>query len=160
MNKAFTPIGLIVVISSVVGGYVLEHGNLAVLWQPVELLIIGGAGLGAFIASCTPELFKSALKTMVKGILFEPLKKADYVVVLNLLNEIFAKIRKDGAIKLESHMDDPENSNIFKKYPDFMKRKEALTFLTDSFRTIISTKFLYYDLNTLLEDEVEAYLKS
>lgn len=157
MNKAFTPIGLIVVISSVVGGYVLEHGNLAVLWQPVELLIIGGAGLGAFIASCTPELFKSALKTMVKGILFEPLKKADYVVVLNLLNEIFAKIRKDGAIKLESHMDDPENSNIFKKYPDFMKRKEALTFLTDSFRTIISTKILYYDLNTLLEDEVEAY---
>ena len=64
---------------------------------------------------------------MAKGILFEPLKKADYVVVLNLLNEIFAKIRKDGAIKLESHMDDPENSNIFKKYPDFMKRKEALT---------------------------------
>ena len=54
-------------------------------------------------------------------------------------------------------MDDPENSNIFKKYPDFMKRKEALTFLTDSFRTIISTKILYYDLNTLLEDEVEAY---
>ena len=86
MNKIFTPIGLIIVISSVVGGYVLEHGNLAVLWQPVELLIIGGAGLGAFIASCTPELFKSSLKTMAKGILFEPLKNADYVVVLNLLN--------------------------------------------------------------------------
>ena len=157
MNKAFTPIGLIIVLTSVIGGYILEHGNLAVLWQPVELLIIGGAGLGAFIASCTPDIFKATMKSIKKGILFEPLKKQDYVEVLNLLNEIFAKIRKEGSIKLESHMDDPENSSIFKNYPDFMKKKEALTFLTDSFRTIITTKILYYDLNTLLEDEVEAY---
>ena len=157
MNKAFTPIGLIIVLTSVIGGYILEHGNLAVLWQPVELLIIGGAGLGAFIASCTPDIFKATMKSILKGILFEPLKKQDYVEVLNLLNEIFAKIRKEGSIKLESHMDDPENSSIFKNYPDFMKKKEALTFLTDSFRTIITTKILYYDLNTLLEDEVEAY---
>lgn len=157
MNKAFTPIGLIIVLTSVIGGYILENGNLAVLWQPVELLIIGGAGLGAFIASCTPDIFKATMKSILKGILFEPLKKQDYVEVLNLLNEIFAKIRKEGSIKLESHMDDPENSSIFKNYPDFMKKKEALTFLTDSFRTIITTKILYYDLNTLLEDEVEAY---
>ena len=157
MNKAFTPIGLIIVLTSVIGGYILEHGNLAVLWQPVELLIIGGAGLGAFIASCTPDIFKATMKSILKGILFEPLKKQDYVEILNLLNEIFAKIRKEGSIKLESHMDDPENSSIFKNYPDFMKKKEALTFLTDSFRTIITTKILYYDLNTLLEDEVEAY---
>ena len=157
MNKAFTPIGLIIVLTSVIGGYILEHGNLAVLWQPVELLIIGGAGIGAFIASCTPDIFKATMKSILKGILFEPLKKQDYVEVLNLLNEIFAKIRKEGSIKLESHMDDPENSSIFKNYPDFLKKKEALTFLTDSFRTIITTKILYYDLNTLLEDEVEAY---
>ena len=157
MNKAFTPIGLVIVLTSVIGGYILENGNLAVLWQPVELLIIGGAGLGAFIASCTPDIFKATMKSILKGILFEPLKKQDYVEVLNLLNEIFAKIRKEGSIKLESHMDDPENSSIFKNYPDFMKKKEALTFLTDSFRTIITTKILYYDLNTLLEDEVEAY---
>jgi len=157
VNKAFTPIGLIIVLTSVIGGYILENGNLAVLWQPVELLIIGGAGLGAFIASCTPDIFKATMKSILKGILFEPLKKQDYVEVLNLLNEIFAKIRKEGSIKLESHMDDPENSSIFKNYPDFMKKKEALTFLTDSFRTIITTKILYYDLNTLLEDEVEAY---
>jgi len=157
VNKAFTPIGLIIVLTSVIGGYILEHGNLAVLWQPVELLIIGGAGLGAFIASCTPDIFKATMKSILKGILFEPLTKKDYVEVLNLLNEIFAKIRKEGSIKLESHMDDPENSSIFKNYPDFMKKKEALTFLTDSFRTIITTKILYYDLNTLLEDEVEAY---
>mgnify|MGYP003388887464 FL=1 len=157
MNKAFTPIGLIIVLTSVIGGYILEHGNLAVLWQPVELLIIGGAGVGAFIASCTPDIFKATMKSILKGILFEPLTKKDYVEVLNLLNEIFAKIRKEGSIKLESHMDDPENSSIFKNYPDFMKKKEALTFLTDSFRTIITTKILYYDLNTLLEDEVEAY---
>jgi len=157
VNKAFTPIGLIIVLTSVIGGYILENGNLAVLWQPVELLIIGGAGLGAFIASCTPDIFKATMKSILKGILFEPLTKKDYVEVLNLLNEIFAKIRKEGSIKLESHMDDPENSSIFKNYPDFMKKKEALTFLTDSFRTIITTKILYYDLNTLLEDEVEAY---
>ena len=113
--------------------------------------------MGAFIASCTPHIFKSTMKCIVKGILFEPLHKANYIDVLNLLNEIFAKIRKEGAIKLEAHMDDPENSSIFKNYPEFMKKKEALTFLTDSFRTIITTKILYYDLNTLLEDEVESY---
>jgi chemotaxis protein MotA len=157
VNKAFTPIGLFIVLVSVIGGYVLEHGNLHVLWQPVELLIIGGAGLGAFIASCTPHIFKSTMKCVLKGILFEPLQKSNYIDVLNLLNEIFAKIRKEGPIKLEPHMDDPENSSIFENYPDFMNKKEALTFLTDSFRTIITTKILYYDLNTLLEAEVEAY---
>ena len=125
MNKAFTPIGLFIVLASVIGGYVLEHGNLAILWQPVELLIIGGAGLGAFIASCTPHIFKSTMKCVLKGILFEPLRKANYIDVLNLLNEIFAKIRKDGAIKLEIHMDDPENSSIFKNYPDFMQKKRS-----------------------------------
>ena len=93
MNKAFTPIGLFIVLASVIGGYVLEHGNLSVLWQPVELLIIGGAGLGAFIASCTPHIFKSTMKCIVKGISFEPLNKANYIDVLNLLNEIFAKMR-------------------------------------------------------------------
>ena len=72
MNKAFTPIGLIIVLTSVIGGYILEHGNLSVLWQPVELLIIGGAGLGAFIASCTPDIFKATMKSIKKGILFEP----------------------------------------------------------------------------------------
>ena len=89
MNKAFTPIGLTIVLISVIGGYVLEHGNLHVLWQPVELLIIGGAGLGAFIASCTPHLFKATMKCVVMWLVYEPLHKSDYIDVLNLLKEYF-----------------------------------------------------------------------
>ena len=159
MTKFFTPIGLFLVIASVITGYVAHGGDLNLLWQPTEFVIIGGAALGAFIASCTPEIFKHALHTMKKGVLYTPFVKDDYIEVLKLLNEIFAKIRKEGPIKLESHMDDPQNSSIFKKYPDFLKKTDALEFLTDSFRTIISTKILYYDLNALLEEEVEAYFE-
>tara|TARA_Y100001960_G_scaffold281575_1_gene315266 strand:+ start:794 stop:1666 length:873 start_codon:yes stop_codon:yes gene_type:complete len=159
MSKIFTPIGLILVLVSVVVGYTAHGGNLHLLWQPTEFIIIGGAAFGAFMASATPEFFKHSLHTLKEGVLFVPLEKKDYLEVLNLLNEIFAKIRKEGPLKLEGHMDDPENSSIFKKYPDFMQKKDALEFLTDSFRTIISTKIQYYDLSALLDAEIEAHFE-
>lgn len=157
MDKIFTTLGLTIVIASVIAGYTWHDGNLFLLWQPSEFLIIGGAALGAFIASSTPAFFKATLKTLVRGFTFSPLEGKDFLEILNLLNDIFGKIRKDGPIKLESHMDDPHNSSIFKKFPKILEKEEPLMFLTDSFRTIISTKILYYDLNTLLDDEIEAH---
>ena len=157
MDKIFSTLGLTIVIASVIGGYTWHDGNLLLLWQPSEFLIIGGAALGALIASSTPAFCKATWKTLVKGYVFSAPGRKDYLEILNLLNEIFGKIRKDGPIKLESHIDDPQNSSIFKKFPEFLKKEDPLIFLTDSFRTIISTKILYYDLNTLLDDEIEAH---
>ncbi len=159
MNQIFTPLGLILVFVSIIVGYTAHGGNLHILWQPTEVIIICGAALGAFLASGTPHICKKTLIVMKKGILFSPIEKEDYIEVLHLLNDIFAKSRKEGPLKLESHMDDPHESNIFQKYPNFLKKKDALEFLTDSFRTIITTKILYYDLNALLEAEIEAHFE-
>lgn len=93
-----------------------------------------------------------ALRKIIKG---KKGKEFSDMEVIILLNEIFAKVRKGGAIKLESHLDNPETSSIFTEYPNFLKRHEPLMFLTDSFRTIITAKIAYYDLNGLLEEEIE-----
>jgi len=75
MDKIFTTLGLTIVIVSVIVGYTWHDGNIFLLWQPSEFLIIGGAALGAFIASSTPAFFKATLKTLVKDILSLPLEE-------------------------------------------------------------------------------------
>ena len=127
MNQILTPLGLAIVVASIIIGYTAHGWNLAILWQPTEFIIIGGAALGAYLASSSTHILKESLYVMKKGILYSPIEKKDYIEVLHLLNDIFAKVRKEGPLKLESNMDNPNDSSIFQKYPDFLK-KLFLTF--------------------------------
>ena len=113
MGFIFSPIGLVVVVVSILGGYLLEGGNLHLLWQPAELVIIGGAAVGAFLTSGTPEICIGTLKAAKHALLYSPNEKKDYIEMILVLNQIFTKIRKEGAIKLEGDMDEPEHSKIF-----------------------------------------------
>ena len=83
--------------------------------------------------------------------------KEDYMEVIKLLNLIFTKMKKVGAIKMEGDFDDPEQSQVFQKFPNFLNAPVPLEFVTDSFRTIITTDIPYYDLNTLLESEIDEF---
>ena len=157
MEKFFTPIGWAVTMAAVIGGYIMEGGNLHLLWQPAEFVIIGGAAIGAMIASCTPHIFIDTLKTMKTGMFLKQYNKEDYMEVIKLLNLIFTKMKKVGAIKMEGDFDDPEQSQVFQKFPNFLNAPVPLEFVTDSFRTIITTDIPYYDLNTLLESEIDEF---
>ncbi len=149
-------VGIVVVIGAVVGGYVMEHGNLSVLFQPAEIVIIGGAALGALIIASPPNVLVGVIKGTL-GILTggKSYSKKDYLEMLLLLAELFTKIRKEGLISIEQDVEEPENSAIFSKYPKFLKNHHALGLLTDTLRTVMTTTVSPYELESILDNELE-----
>lgn len=149
-------IGLLIVIVCVFGGYALERGNFSVLIQPVEWLIIFGAAIGALVAASTPDIFKSAIRSSIQ-VLTKPhiYTKQDFVDLLLLLNEIFRKIKKEGLISIEQDIENPEASRIFSSYPKILNNHLALDFIKNTFRTILTTNITHFELETMLENEIE-----
>lgn len=151
----FVVIGIIVVIGSIIGGYLLEKGNLLVLFQPAEFVIIGGAALGTlFIANpmhILTAVFRGALGTL-KGSKYT---KAFYLEQLRMLNEIFIYARKNGAAKLEADIDEPHKSALFKNYPKFVSDHPAMSFFCDTVRMSISGGVGPFELDQLMELDME-----
>jgi chemotaxis protein MotA len=133
-------IGFIIVIGAVLGGYLLEHGNLSVILQPVEIMIIGGAALGGFIIASPVRVIKAVIAATVRMFTHSPYSKNDYVEVLLLLNGIFYKIRQQGLVSIENDVDAPDESPLFTKYPKILKNNEAINLITDTLRTVIDRK--------------------
>jgi chemotaxis protein MotA len=150
------PIGFLGVLGAVVGGYIMAHGNLSVLFQPAEIIIIFGAATGALVISSPKHVLigviKGAIKTITGG---GGYSKKDYMEALLLITEIFAKIRKEGLISIEQDVEEPQNSPIFSKYPKFMKNHHALGLLTDTLRTVMTTTVSPYELESILDSELE-----
>lgn len=150
-------VGILVVIASVVGGYIASHGKLAVLWQPYELVIIGGAALGAFLVSNPPKVVKAtfaAILGVLKGVRYKP---ADYLDVLTLMYELLNKARREGFISLESHVDNPTGSDLFNKYPRVLADHHLMDFITDCLRLMVGSNIEPHELEPLLELELEKH---
>lgn len=153
----FPLIGLIVVIASVVGGYLLSHGNLLALWQPYELIIIAGAALGAFFIANPPGVAAAVFRnvpTIVKG---SPYSKAMYLDLLALLYELFVKARKDGLMSIESDIDDVAGSAIFVKYPKITANHHVTEFITDYLRLMVAGNMNPYELENLMDVELDTH---
>ena len=114
-------IGFVIVTVAVIGGYLLEGGNLSVIFQPVELLIIGGAAIGGFIIASPMKVIKAVGSSMGRIFTNKPYTKQDYIEVLLMINGIFYKIRQQGLVSIESDVDAPEQSPLFSKYPNILK---------------------------------------
>jgi len=153
----FAIIGVIVVLGSVIGGYVLEHGNLHVLFQPVELLIIGGAALGAFIISSPAKVLGQVFKSLIRILAAKSVRKGEILEILGVLNAIFSKMRKEGLIAIEGDIENPKESPIFSKYPTILKNHHALQYLCDNLKVIISTNVTPHELDDIMEIEMEAH---
>ncbi len=150
-------IGFIVVSGAIAGGYLMEHGNLYVLFQPAEVLIIFGAAFGAFLVASPMKVIKSTSGSVLKIFNNKPFVKADYLEVLMLLSEIFYKIRKQGLVSIEGDVDAPQESAIFRNYPKVLKNHHAITFITDTLRMVITTTIEPYELESLMETELEEH---
>jgi chemotaxis protein MotA len=149
--------GFIVVILSVVGGYIASHGKLAALWQPFELVIIGGAALGAFLAGTPIKTVKQTLGAVV-GVLKGPRYKAkDYLDALSLLYELLNRARKEGFMALESHIDNPKDSALFANYPGIRDDHHLMDFITDCLRLMVGSNIEPHELEPLLEMELEKH---
>ncbi|GGD47183.1 flagellar motor stator protein MotA [Pseudoxanthomonas indica] len=150
-------VGILVVIASVLGGFVASHGKIGALWQPFELVIIGGAAFGAFMMSNPPKVVKATLLSLVsvfKGVRY---KSSDYLDVLTLMYELLNKARREGFISLESHVDAPASSDVFNKYPKILADHHLMDFITDCLRLMVGSNIEPHELEPLLELELEKH---
>lgn len=135
----FLLIGYIIVIGSVVGGFMMENGNPLLIWQPAELVIIMGAGLGAFFASQTKYTWGLTIRG-IKRIASDPgMSTAKYLDMLALLYAIFNKMNRDGPVSLEQDIEKPESSALFNKYPSIAGNPRVVNFIADTLRVYVIT---------------------
>jgi chemotaxis protein MotA len=152
----FAIIGIVVVFGCVVAGYLMEHGNLRVLIQPAELIIIGGAAVGTLLVANPLHI----LKKIADGIggVFGGSKfgKQTYIQTLKMMYDLLNKARKDGLMALESDVEEPEKSAVFSKNPSFLKNHHVRNFVCDSLRMAI-TGIDAFDLDQMLDLDLEVH---
>lgn len=153
----FTILGILVVIGAVVGGYLMEKGNLLVLLQPAELIIIGGAGLGTMLIANPLPVIVRVLKGVGGAFGGSPFTKASYLETLKMLNDLFQTARKGGMVKLESDVEEPEKSQVFTKYPAFLKNHHAVHFVCDTLRMAITGGVSHFEMDQMMELDMEVH---
>ena len=150
-------VGYIVILASVFGGFVLAGGHIASLWQPVELLMIGGGATGAFLVGNNSKAIKATLKalpTLFKGSKYN---RALYMDMMALLYELLTKIRKEGLMSIEGDVDAPESSPLFSKYPAIQADHHIVEFLTDYLRLMVSGSMNAFEIENLMDNELETH---
>src|SRR5271154_2519308 len=153
----FTIIGVVVVFGAVVAGYLMEHGNLKVLMQPAELIIIGGAAIGTVLIANPLHILKKMVGGLGSAFGGSKFNKAKYLETLKMMFELFTRARRDGLMALESDSDNPEQSTIFSKYPKFLKDHHALAFVCDSVRMASSGGIEPFDADQMMENDMEVH---
>jgi chemotaxis protein MotA len=152
----FTIIGIVVVFGCVVAGYLMEHGNLRVLIQPAELVIIGGAAVGTVLIANPLHILKKIAGGIGGVFGGSPFTKQRYLDTLKMMYDLLNKARKEGLMTLEADVEEPEKSPIFSKYPAFVKNHHIRDFVCDSLRMAI-TGMDAFDLDQLLDLDMEVH---
>ncbi len=150
-------IGILIVFGAIVGGYLMEHGNLAVLFQPAELVIIFGAAVGTVIVANPLPILIGIAKGLMGLIGGSPYNKARYTESLKMVYELFNHARKAGTAKLEEDVDNPSKSAIFSKYPNFLKNHHAVFFLCDTLRMAVSGGVEPMDIDEMMLVDLEVH---
>jgi chemotaxis protein MotA len=151
----FVIIGLLIVFGSVLGGYVMHHGKIAVLIQVSEFIIIGGAGIGALLVANPPALCKKVIAQTFGLIKANPYTEQAYSELLQVLYDVLQTARREGLVGLEAHIEDPEKSEIFKKYPNFTGNHHALSFLVDTLKVLLTGAVEDHHLSEILDLDLE-----
>ena len=150
-------LGIIVVLLGVVGGYMLEGGQLHVLVQPAELVIVGGAAVGATILGSPPKATKKLLADLPKIFKGGGFTREHYLALLGVLYNLGMKMRREGILALENDISDPEHSPIFKNYPKFAENHHVMVFFKDTARLIVDAAASPSELESIMENDIEAH---
>lgn len=148
-------VGSIIVVLCVLGGYVLHHGNLAVLNQPTEFLIIFGAAAGGLVIANSPTQLKHMMHVLMASLKKKPTTQEQYLELLLCLFDL-CKVVKTNPLSLEPHVEKPEGSDIFKKYPGVLSNHHALSFICDTLKVQISSPMSPYDLEDLMDKDAKS----
>lgn len=150
-------IGYIVVMASVFGGFVLAGGHVAALFQPVELLMIGGGAFGAFVVGNDMKVIKATIKVFPTLFTGSKYTRQLYIELLLLLYGLLSKIRNDGLMSIESDVDNPKDSPLFANYPLVMADHHVVEFLTDYLRLMVTGNIDPFQLENLMDNEIETH---
>lgn len=150
-------VGYIIVCACVFGGFALAGGHLASLWQPIELLMIGGAAFGAFFVGNSGKSIKATMKalpTVFKGSKFT---KDMYMELMALQFDVLSKVRKEGLMSIEGDIESPEASPLFSKYPAVLADHHIVEFMTDYLRLMVSGNMDAMQIENLMDNEIETH---
>ncbi len=150
-------VGYLVTLVSVFGGYVLVGGHLAALLQPIEFLMIAGAGLGAFLVGNNTKSIRATAKALPALLRRTHYDKALYMDLMSTMYLLLAKGRRDGLMRLESDIEDPARSDLFNAYPRILQNPMILDFLVDYFRLMVSGSMNAFELENLMDEEIETH---
>jgi chemotaxis protein MotA len=152
----FAIIGIVVVFGAVAGGYLMEHGNLRVLLQPAELLIIGGAGIGTVLIANPIHILKDIAGGIGGVFGGSPFTKQRYLDTLKMMYDLLNKARKEGLMALEGDVEEPEKSAVFSTRPEFLQNHHIRDFVCDSLRMAVSGVEAF-DLDQMLDLDMEVH---
>jgi chemotaxis protein MotA len=153
----FSIIGIVVVFGAVVAGYLMEHGNLKVLMQPAELIIILGAAIGTVLIANPIHILMKIVSGIGGAFGGSPFDKQRYLESLKMMFELFSRARKEGLMSLEADSDAPDQSVVFSKYPKFLKDHHALHFVCDSLRMAASGGIEPFDADQMMELDMDVH---
>lgn len=149
--------GYIVVIVSVLGGYALVGGHMGVLYQPAEFVIIFGAGIGAFLASTNGKGVSAMIRVFPKLLRGHRYNKSTCLDLMTLLYLLMAKARQQGMMALEADIEDPANSPLFSSYPTLLGDPLIMEFINDYLRLMISGNMDAFEIEALMDHEIETF---
>jgi chemotaxis protein MotA len=150
-------LGILIVLGAVFGGFALDGGHLVPLFQPYELLMIAGGALGAFVIANDAKSRKATLAALPSIFQSSKHSQARYMALMSLLFDILTKVRKEGLMALEADVDAPHTSTVFNKYPLLMADHHVIEFITDYLRIIISGNMDPFQIENLMDNEIEVH---
>jgi chemotaxis protein MotA len=153
----FSIIGIVVVFGCIAAGYLMEHGNMKVLAQPAELIIIGGAALGTVLISNPIHTLKQMISGLIGAFGSSKYGTKRYIESLKMMYELLQKARKEGLVALETDIEEPDQSPLFANYQDFVKDHHAVAFVCDTMRMAVSGGVEVFDLDQMLDADMEVH---
>jgi chemotaxis protein MotA len=150
-------VGYLIVLLSVFGGFALAGGHLAALLQPVELLMIGGAAVGAFVVANSWKSLKATLSALPGCLRGSKYDKTLYMELMSLLYELLNKVRKEGLMSIERDIENPNESALFAKYPRIEGDHHIVVFMTDYLRLMVSGNMNAFEIENLMDHEIETH---
>jgi chemotaxis protein MotA len=150
-------IGYIVVCASVFGGFAMAGGHLAALWQPLEVLMIFGGAMGAFFVGNNGKAIKATMAAMPSLFKGSRHTKELYMEMMSLLFDVLSKVRKEGLMSIEGDIESPEESPVFSKYPGVLADHHIVEFMTDYLRLMVSGNMDAFQIENLMDNEIETH---
>jgi chemotaxis protein MotA len=153
----FSIIGILVVFGAVVGGYLMEKGNLLVLLQPAELVIIGGAAAGTVLIANPLHILKKIVAGITGVFTGSKYTRQRYVETVKMLYDIFNRARRNGLVSLEGDIEEPSKSELFSKYKGFLKDHHVRDFVCDTLRMATTGGIEPFDLDQMIENDMDVH---